>query len=166
MAVPLIHFDYMGKAPRRVGVRHPSIAPYGAFATADGKAIILGIQNEREWQRLCAEVLGDPDLARDPRFCDNVQRVANRAELDALIAARFARETREALAATLTAADIAFGRLNEVEDFAAHPHLHRAAVATTAGPIALAAPPGAFFSELSVPALDQHGAALRREFAS
>jgi itaconate CoA-transferase len=164
MAVPLMHFEYAGKAPRREGVRHPSIAPYGAFATADGKSIILGIQNEREWQRLCAEVLGDPDLASDPRFCDNVQRVANRTELDALIAARFAKETREALAAILTAADIAFGRLNEVEDFAAHPHLQRAVVTTAAGSIALPAPPGGRVSDVPVPTLDQHGAALRREF--
>ena len=79
MAVPLMQYDYTGEAPARVGVRHPSIAPYGAFPTGDGKAIIVGIQNEREWQRFCAMVLGDAALAGDPRFSDNVSRVANRA---------------------------------------------------------------------------------------
>ncbi len=82
MAVPLIFQEQLGQAPARVGVRHPSIAPYGAFTTGDGKGIIVGIQNEREWQRFCATVLGEATLASDPRFGSNVQRVANRAALD------------------------------------------------------------------------------------
>ena len=166
MAVPLIHFEQAGKAPQREGVQHPSIAPYGAFPTADGKAIILGIQNEREWQRFCAAVLGDAALAGDPRFADNVRRVANRAALDALIAARFARLSREEVAAALAAADIAYGRLNGVEDLAAHPQLRRTVVATPSGSLPLPAPPGGEASDRPVPALDQHGAALRREFAA
>ena len=126
MAVPLIHQEQLGKAPARVGVRHPSIAPYGAFTTGDGKGIIVGIQNEREWQRFCAAVLGEAALASDPRFCDNVQRVANRPALDGLIAAALRRRrTREEVAALLDEADIAFGRLNSVADLAAHPQLRR-----------------------------------------
>ncbi|HEV8016140.1 MAG TPA: CaiB/BaiF CoA-transferase family protein [Stellaceae bacterium] len=163
MAVPLLHFENGGQAPARVGVRHPSIAPYGAFPTGDGKAIILGIQNEREWQRLCAQVLGDAALASDPRFCDNVQRVANRPALEALIADRFARRTRDEVAALLTAADIAFGHLNEVADLARHPQLRRVAATIGGATISLPAPPGGAGGG-EVPYLDQHGAALRREF--
>src|SRR5919199_5072025 len=76
MAVPLLHFDYGGKAPSRVGLAHPSIAPYGAFAASDGKEIVVSIQNEREWVRFCAEILRAPELAADPRFSDNNKRVA------------------------------------------------------------------------------------------
>jgi crotonobetainyl-CoA:carnitine CoA-transferase CaiB-like acyl-CoA transferase len=164
MAVPLLHFESSGQAPARIGIRHPSIAPYGVFPTGDGRAIILGIQNEREWQRLCAQVLSDAALASDPRFCDNVQRVANRPALEAIIADRFARRTRDEVAGLLAAADIAFGHLNEVADLARHPQLRRV-VATIGGTtISLPAPPGGAAGG-EVPSLDQHGAALRREFA-
>ncbi|HEY5412470.1 MAG TPA: CaiB/BaiF CoA-transferase family protein, partial [Caulobacteraceae bacterium] len=78
MTVPLLHHDYGGRAPPRVGVSHPSIAPYGAFASQDGKQVVLGVQNEREWKALCAEVLGDARLAEDPRFVSNSLRVKNR----------------------------------------------------------------------------------------
>ena len=165
MAVPLLHHDDAGQAPERVGMRHPSIAPYGAFPTGDGTAIILGIQNQREWQRLCARVLGDAALAVDPRFSDNMRRVANRAALDAIVAACFAARTRDQVAALLAAADIAFGRLNSVADFARHPQLRRVAVAVGAESIALPAPPGREIAAGAVPDLDQHGAEIRREFA-
>ncbi len=165
MAVPLIFEEHLGKAPARVGVRHPSIAPYGAFTTGDGEGIIVGIQNEREWQRFCAAVLGDAALARDPRFCDNVQRVANRLALDGIIAERFGQRTRDEVAALLAAADIAFGRLNSVADLAAHPQLRRIAAEMGTESISLPAPPAAAAPALRVPELDQHGAAIRHEFA-
>lgn len=167
MAVPLIHHD-AGKAPMREGLRHPSIAPYGAYAAADGKEVVIGIQNEREWVRFCAEILGDPDLAADPRFSSNDGRVANRAQLDGLIAAAFTRAPRAALAAKLHAAGIAFGNLNNVEDFAHHPALRRVTIPTATGGVSLPAPPGRDSAALGthrVPALDQHGAAIRAEFA-
>ena len=167
MAVPLLHHDYAGKAPARVGIRHPSIAPYGVFLAGDGKPIVLAIQNEREWARLCAEILGDAGLATDPRFSDNSRRVANRPALDAIVAAVFARESRAALGARLKASDIAFGNLNTVADFAQHPQLHRIAVPTPEGDVLLPAAPGreAEDSIGAVPALGHHTEALRREFA-
>jgi crotonobetainyl-CoA:carnitine CoA-transferase CaiB-like acyl-CoA transferase len=168
MAVPLIHFN-AGKAPKREGLRHPSIAPYGAFTARDGKEIVLGIQNEREWVRFCSEIMAAPELAADARFADNTKRVANRSALDALIAACFAKAPRVALAARLKAADIAFGNLNNVEDFANHPALRRLITPTEGGDVTLPLPPGGGGAELShhaVPALDQHGAAIRREFAA
>jgi itaconate CoA-transferase len=169
MAVPLLHHDLGGAAPTRQGLRHPSIAPYGAFVAADGKEIVVAIQNEREWARFCAEILGDAALARDPRFADNPRRVANRAVLDAIVAGVFARAPREVLAERLAAAGIAFGNLNDVADFSRHPHLRRLAVPTPEGEITVPAPPALFVARApsgGVPALGEHGAALRREFAT
>jgi itaconate CoA-transferase len=168
MAVPYLHFEFGGKAPERQGLKHPSIAPYGAFAAADGKEIVIAIQNEREWARFCAQILGDAGLATDPRFSDNPRRVANRAALDAIVAAVFVRDSRAALGRRLEAADIAFGNLNGVADFARHPHLRRLCVPTPEGPIAVPAPP-ALFAESApsggVPALGEHSDAIRREFS-
>ena len=169
MAVPLLHHDYGGKPPAREGLRHPSIAPYGAFAASDGKQIVIAIQNEREWAGFCAEILGDAALAADPRFCDNTLRVANRAALDGIVAEVFAQATREALGRRLKAADIAFGNLNGVEDFSRHPHLRRLAVPTPGGTIAVPAPPALDATEApsgGVPAIDEHGQAIRREFSA
>ncbi len=168
MAVPLLHYDFGGKAPSRQGLRHPSIAPYGAFAAADGKEIVIAIQNEREWARFCAEILGDGALATDPRFTDNPRRVANRAALDAIVAAVFVRENRDALGRRLQAADIAFGNLNGVEDFSRHPQLRRLAVPTPEGEITVPSPPALFCAEApsgGVPAIGEHSAMIRKEFA-
>ena len=66
MAVPLIHYEHSGRAPARMGLAHPSVAPYGLFATADGKEILIAIQNEREWRRFCAEILGDAEARSRP----------------------------------------------------------------------------------------------------
>jgi itaconate CoA-transferase len=169
MAVPLIHHDYTGKAPERVGIRHPSIAPYGVFTAGDGKPFVIAIQNEREWVRLCAEILGNENLAKDPRFADNGKRVANRATLDALLQEIFAREDRAAVGRRLLAAGIAFGNLNSVEDFSRHPQLRRIAVPiANGGSVALPAPPAHHQPSRPprpVPALGEHNAALRREFS-
>ena len=169
MSVPLLHEVYGAGAPPRVGLAHPSIAPYGVFACTDGE-VVISIQNEREWRRLCAEVLNDESLASDQRFVDNPSRVANRPALDAIIADVFARQAREDLAARLNAAGIAFGRVNSVADLAAHPQLRRSQVQTPEGEVALVASPIRHADDTApayapVPALDQHGAALREEFA-
>ncbi len=76
MSVPLLHQVYGGKAPPRVGIRHPSIAPYGAYALGDGSQIVISIQNEREWVRFCAAILDEPALATNPRFATMTARVA------------------------------------------------------------------------------------------
>src|SRR5258708_33898465 len=125
MAVPLMYQELTGKAPPRVGIRHPSIAPYGVFRTGDGKGIVISIQNEREWAWLCRDILGRPDLVNDPRFCTVSQRVANRPEVDGIVQAQFARFHRRALGARLKSAGIPFGNLKTVADFAGHAHLRR-----------------------------------------
>ncbi len=167
MSVPYMNQIYLGRGPARMGLMHPSIAPYGAYACGDGKAIVIGIQNEREWVRFCAEFLRAPELAADPRFSSMERRVAHRAELEPIVASAFAKETRDALGKRLKAAEIAFGNLNSVADFSRHPHLRLGETATPSGPVSLPYPPalptGARLG--AVPALGEHSALIRREFA-
>ena len=143
MTVPLLQAEG-GKPPARVGLAHPSIAPYGAFTAADGTVILLSIQSEREWRAFCAAVLGDSALADDPRFAGNVARVANRAETDALVARAFAAQDGVAVARALEAADIAFAEVNDMAGLSRHPELRRATVQTPAGPLDLPAPAAVF----------------------
>ncbi|MFL5269325.1 MAG: CaiB/BaiF CoA transferase family protein [Stellaceae bacterium] len=168
MAVPLIHYEHTGRAPARMGLAHPSVAPYGLFATADGKEILIAIQNEREWRRFCAEILGNPGLAQDSRFSDNNKRVEHRAEVDAMVTAEFARHSRAELAERLKTAEIAFGNFNTVEDFSHHPHLRRIVVETPQGGVQLPSAPALLEEQRDpgrVPALGEHSAAVRGEFA-
>lgn len=168
MAVPLMFQELTGKAPPRVGINHPSIAPYGAFRTGDGKGIVISIQNEREWARLCRDILGRPELATDPRYCSIAQRVANRPEVDRIVQEEFARFDRAVLGARLKAAGIAFGNLNTVADFAAHPHLRRLTVDATGGPVSMPLPPARGLADsrsTRVPAIGANDAKLRDEFA-
>jgi crotonobetainyl-CoA:carnitine CoA-transferase CaiB-like acyl-CoA transferase len=168
MTVPLLHALY-AKAPGRVGLMHPSIAPYGAFVCQDGVRVLIGVQNEREWMALCAEVVGKPDLAHDPRFRDNTLRVANRGALDAELAMTFAAQPSEEMCRRLYQANVAYGLINELAAVLEHPMLRMVEVPTAAGGISLPAP-AAWHSAARpridpVPELDQHGAALRAEFA-
>ena len=169
MNVPFLHQVYGGRAPERVGLNHPSIAPYGVYAAGDGGEVVISIQNEREWARLCAEVLERPDMAEDPRFNDNPARVANRPALDAEIAAALAPLSRDQLVARLRAARVAYGAVNSIADLVAHPQLRRIELETPGGRLELIAPParGALAARDfgAVPALNEHGAALRKEFA-
>ena len=169
MNVPYLHQVYGGKAPERLGLNHPSIAPYGVYAAGDGGEVVISIQNEREWLRFCAEALGRPGLATDPRFSEGPKRVANRPALDRAIAAVFGKLTRDEMIERLRRADIAYGAVNSVADLAAHPQLRRAAVDIPGGRIDLIAPPARVAGEDRalgpVPALDAHGSAIRKEFA-
>ena len=170
MTVPLLHHDYGGRAPPRVGISHASIAPYGAFPTADGQTVVMGVQNEREWRALCRDVLEAEAMADDPRFTSNDLRVRNRAALDAVIAEVFGGLAEDAVIGRLRAAGIAYGALNSVEDFSRHPQLRRMAVDTPTGPVDLPAPPARKRGEGPPapgpsPALGQHTEAIRAEFA-
>jgi itaconate CoA-transferase len=172
MTVPLMHTVYGGKAPQPVGLHHPSIAPYGGFSTSDGQMLAISIQNEREWLSLCTAVLGDASMATDPRFCNAAARVKNRTETDALVARCFAAHDRATLERMLRRAAIAYGAVNTLADFAAHPALRRAEVTLEDGAVAhLVAPPirHSFDPDTPtlgrVPAVGQHSAAIRAEFA-
>jgi len=169
MNVPLLYFEGTGRAPQRVGLAHPSICPYGAFACADGALVLISIQNEREWAGFCAGVLGEPGLPSREGWRSNNERVANRAAVDAHTGRVFAGLTRAEAAATLDAAGTAYGFVNGVAEFARHPALRRIEVATPNGPVSMAAPAARFAqterSSGAVPLLDQQGAAIRAEFA-
>ncbi len=169
MTVPLLTWEATGHPPPRVGLGHPSICPYGAFQTADGSAVLISIQNEREWASFCAHALGEPDLPLRPGFETNRARVANRATVDAHIARFFAGLTREQAAARLHAANTAYGFVNDVAGLGRHPALRRVAVRTPAGPVSLPAPPAISSDGPAalgpVPALGAHTEAIRAEFA-
>ena len=139
LAVPLLNTE-AGNEPKRLGLAHTSIAPYGAFRSADGKDILISIQSEREWKKLCADVLGQPALPSDPRLSNMVERVRNRPLTDKIVGDSFASMTREVLLRKLAAADIAFAEVNTMADLAVHPHLRRIEVATPGGMVAYAAP--------------------------
>lgn len=169
MNVPLLYFEGTGKAPQRLGLAHPSICPYGAFATADGALVLISIQNEREWQQFCAAFLGEPDLPQREGFRSNVERVAHRAMVDAHVGALFATLTRAECDARLRAANTAYGFVNDLPALAAHPALRRLSVATPNGEVAMAAPAARFPDApprdyRPVPGLGQHTEAVRAEF--
>jgi crotonobetainyl-CoA:carnitine CoA-transferase CaiB-like acyl-CoA transferase len=169
MAVPLVTFEGTGRAPSRVGLAHPSVCPYGAFALADASEVLISIQNDREWKSFCATVMGDAALATRPGFESNVARVKNRAEVDATVAARFAALDRTAARAGLDAAGTAYGFVNDVAGLASHPALRRAAVQAAGGEVTYAAPPavldGSARTLRAVPGIGQHSATIRAEFA-
>lgn len=159
LTVPLLHQEG-GKPPKRVGLAHPSIAPYGAFQTGDGRAILISIQSDREWVKFCEVFLRQPSAAMDERFRTNVVRVRNRPETDAMVAAAFALMSEAEAAARLDAADIAFASINEMADLSDHPHLRRIEVETETGRVAMPAP-APIFEGLEteygpVPALGDH----------
>lgn len=168
MNVPLLFYEGTGETPPRMGLAHPSICPYGAFACADGTLILISIQNEREWGAFCRDFLGEPDLPSRPGYASNAERVARRAEVDARIAEAFARLSPEEAAARLRRANTAFGFVNDCAGLARHPALRRVTVETPAGPVSLAAPPARFSDGTRplgpVPALGAHTEAIRAEF--
>jgi crotonobetainyl-CoA:carnitine CoA-transferase CaiB-like acyl-CoA transferase len=164
LTVPLLNHEG-GKSPKRIGLAHPSISPYGVFTTADGRPLLISIQSEREWATFCALVLGNPALAAEPRFANNVARVANRAETDSMVAGVLAGLDAATAIDRLTRADIAFAVLNDMEGLAGHPHLRRISVDTTAGPVAVPAPAPIVAGQERrygpVPAIGQHGPARK-----
>ncbi len=168
LAVPLLQ-SLGGKPPVRIGLAHPSIAPYGVFSASDGTQILISIQNEREWKILCRDVLQNKSLLNDPRFATNVERVRHRSDTDAAVQRVFGLLTAAALTKRLDAANIAFGAINTMDGLARHPHLAAACVVTEKGAVRLPAPPALFDGERhapgAVPAIGEQSKAIRREFS-
>ncbi|MFJ7249366.1 CaiB/BaiF CoA transferase family protein [Kitasatospora sp. NPDC098652] len=160
----LHHTQGTGRAPGRAGLSHPAIAPYDAYPTADGREVMIGIQNDREWARLATGFLDRPDLADHPDWATNVARVRRRRLVDALVGGRTATMTAEEAVKRLDALAIASARLNEVGDLLHHPQLAARdrwrPVATPAGEVRSLLPPFDFAEgELPmgpVPALGAH----------
>jgi crotonobetainyl-CoA:carnitine CoA-transferase CaiB-like acyl-CoA transferase len=170
MSQPFYYSVYGGQPARRTGARHASISPYGPYA-ADGGQVFLGLQNEREWAVLCEKVLGRPELADDPRFATNTDRVEHDGELTAIIEAALVAIPADQLATALDAAGIANARLRTPAEFAAHPQLAARdrwrEVGTPGGPARALLPPvtvpGREAAMGAVPAVGEHSAAIRAE---
>jgi itaconate CoA-transferase len=171
MGYPM-YYAYDGAAPPpRAGASHATIYPYGPFATGDGKTVMLGLQNEREWLLFCEKVLQQPALAKDVRFDANTKRSAARPALQKIIAAVFSTLTAEQVIARLDAAQIANAQVNSMADVWAHPQLTARArwveVDTPAGLVPALLPPGAPDAAHArmdaIPALGQHTQAILRE---
>ena len=169
MNVPYLQHHYGGREIRRPGLHHPTIAPYGAYRCGDDRMLLISIQNEREWLRLCDDVLDQPDLPQNPKFDSNVHRVENRASLDAIMNGVFSQYSIDKIAEKLQAAQIAFGRLNDMDVFTQHPQNRFVSVRTSSGDVQLLSP-GAIVNGIlprlgDVPDLGQHSAAIRVEFS-
>lgn len=171
MGFPL-YYAYEGAAPPpRSGAAHATIYPYGPFAAGDGRTVMLGLQNEREWKLFCEKVLLQPALAADPRFDTNARRNAHRAELQAIILEVFSHLDAEQVIARLDEAQIANAHVNTVADVWAHPQLRARGrftqVDSPAGPLAALLPPGAHsgfdYRMDAIPAVGQHTEAILRE---
>lgn len=168
MNVPYLTRRYGGIEPPKLGLAHPSIAPYGVFRLADAE-VLLAVQSEPEWRILARDVLRDDALADDPRFATNVLRVRNRAVLDAAIQAILAPRGFAETTTALDKARIAYGTVSHVGDLISHPAATALPVETPNGPVEVLAPPAIVDGERTrlrrVPALGEHEAALRQEFA-
>jgi crotonobetainyl-CoA:carnitine CoA-transferase CaiB-like acyl-CoA transferase len=170
MTYPMYRTAYANSPLPRMPTTHPALAPYGAHQAKDGQ-VIFGLQNEREWATFCARVLDRPELAADPRFCDNNARRDHRNELTDLIEAQFAAMTAIEVVLKLDAAGIANGRLNQTQDVWDHEQFSARdrwrEVATPGGPVRALLPPITFADVEAVmgdvPALGEHTDAILRE---
>jgi formyl-CoA transferase len=167
MTVPLLHHEG-GQTPKRIGLAHPSISPYGVFKTRDGADVLISIQNDREWVILARDVMDDAALAADPDFATVVARVRRRAETDGRVAKSFGSMNVDELTQKLQRADIAFGRVSDPESLRHHPHLRRITVGSPTGPVSSPAPAalwaGAARQYGAIPALGEHSERIRKEF--
>jgi crotonobetainyl-CoA:carnitine CoA-transferase CaiB-like acyl-CoA transferase len=168
MNVPYLSRRYGGREPRRLGLAHPSIAPYGVFHLSDGD-IIIAVQSEREWQIFCADVLHDKSFGNDPRFDLNIRRVENRAALDGHLQAILGKRSLADVTAALDRARIAYGQVSSIEGLIAHGSRCVLPVETPCGTVEVLAPPTIIDGKRAplrrVPALGEHDRSLRAEFA-
>ena len=172
MGYPIYYTHFGGTAPARTGPDHAAIVPYGCYQTGDGKSIMLGLQNEREWADFCEKVLLEPELAQAPRYDSNSRRVVRRSEINALIAKVFATLTTEQVIERLDAAGIANARMNSPNEVWEHPQLQARdrwrEMNSPVGPLATLLPPLTmpdFEARIDpVPALGEHTARILSEF--
>ena len=164
MGYPAYYAGYGGTPLPRTGARHAAIAPYGPYVAGDGHMVYLGLQNEREWARFCADVLDRPALVSDPRFSSNALRVEHHDELEKIIVGAFADKTAQRVVDKLEAAQIANARMNTVDEFLEHPQLAARGkwqqVDSPVGPLRALVPPYGFDDVEPkmgrIPALGEH----------
>ena len=170
MAVPILQQAYTQASPKNLGMHHPSIVPYGSYPSRDGSEVIIAVHNNREWARLCEQVLELPGLVKDPRFTDNKSRTANRNILEPIIAEVTGSYPPQELVKKLRVAGIAYGMLNDLPAVVEHPALRNISVKLPSGQtVDIPAPPAKTPWRQStfgpVPSLGQHDDDLRAEFS-
>lgn len=169
MNVPYLQYKYGGKAPARMGLKHPTIAPYGAFTCSDGKEILISIQNEREWSKFCKIVLNDPDLPSQHGWQSNSQRIEQREVVDGRVSGVFSAMTRDEAIQLVTRAGVAYGRLSDIDDLISHPQ-HRLLKIDLDGKDIHVLAPGALMvgsepQTKGIPKVGENGRAIRAEFS-
>lgn len=171
MSFPL-YYAYDGASPPvRAGASHATIYPYGPFPAGDGKTVMLGLQNEREWAVFCDKVLLQPELKTDPRFSSNPLRSKARKELYPIIAEAFSTLTAAQIVERLDAAQIGNAQMNDMHDLWEHAQLRArrrwVEVGTPNGPIKALLPPGvpeSFEPRMDpIPAIGEHTDAILGE---
>ncbi len=169
MNIPYIATKNANATPRRIGLAHPSIVPYGAFEVADG-TLLMAVQSEREWAQFCNGVLEAPELIADPRFSSNTLRTENRKELEAIINGILADKTVAQTMERLEKAKIAYGQVSTMADLIAHPAVARVTCEAGGEIVDMVGGPAVVDGERAggghVPALGEHDDALRREFVT
>lgn len=169
MSIPYLHEVYGKGAPKRLGLKHPSIAPYGAFTTRDANDIVISIQNEREWQQFCVRFMRRPELGTDPRFASNTERVRHREALDRIIADAFATIGVDEALARLADSNTAYGQVRSVAQMARHPALRTWPMAVGGNVLQTIAPavqaPWDAGHFAPAPGLGEHSELLRAEFS-
>jgi crotonobetainyl-CoA:carnitine CoA-transferase CaiB-like acyl-CoA transferase len=174
MTQPALFAAYSGEPPRRTGARHPSIAPYGPFTCGDGSEVFLAVQNDREWAALCEGLLERPELAMAQAFRHNSDRVANRPDLERLIADRVGSMSADDVTDVLERSGIANARMRSAAELLTHPQLvarnRWQDIETPGGPVRAMLPPVSFAGDEPalgpVPRLGQHNDQIRRELAA
>lgn len=168
MGYPLYYSFDGAEPPKRTGASHATIYPYGPFPAGDGKTVMLGLQNEREWKAFCEQVLLQPALATEERFASNPKRAANRTDLYAIIVQAFGDLTAAEVVKRLEVAQIANAQVNTMAEVWAHPQLQArerwTEVETSVGTVPALLPPGSWSKGAprmdAVPALGQHTDAI------
>jgi crotonobetainyl-CoA:carnitine CoA-transferase CaiB-like acyl-CoA transferase len=171
MGYPLYYSLDGAPPPARAGASHAAIQPYGPYQTGEGGAVILGVQNQREWERFCEVVLGQPQLAADPRFDSVAHRSDNRQALQAVILEVFAGLSSEQVTQRLDEAQIANSRMNTMAEVWDHPQLQArerwTTVGSPSGPLPALWPPAsqsAFEPFMgAIPQVGEHTEAILRE---
>ena len=167
---PMYYATDGAEPPARAGAAHATIFPYGPFMAGDGKEVMFGLQNDREWAVFCRDILDAPALETDPRFESNHARAANKLDLTAIIMAAFSEWNAEEVIVRLTAAGIANARMNDMAGLWAHPQIRARdrwrEVSTPIGPMPALLPPGGIGAEPrmdAIPALGEHSRAILEE---
>lgn len=169
MAVPLLAMDYSAYEWPRLGLTHPFIAPYGVYPSSDDVPVLISIQNDREFERLCHNVIDRPGLEKDPKYATGIARNERRDDTNKIVHEAFAKIAFAELAARLDAAQIAWARVSNIAALSKHPQLRRMSFKSSKGEISVPALAASWEDQGErlgdVPELGQHTDQVRREFA-